>query len=78
MKKLKLLLQQADSQVIKIIELVRIVHTWDLYSLSSTNGFWYIYQVINTSSNAYYVYQEQINEIIGDQEWLNGDMKYWN
>jgi hypothetical protein len=23
---------------------------------------------------AYYVYQEQINEINGDQEWLNGDM----
>jgi hypothetical protein len=22
------------------------------------------------------VYQEQINEIIGDQEWLNGDMNY--
>jgi hypothetical protein len=27
-----------------------------------------------TSSNAYYVYQKQINGIIGDQEWLNGDM----
>ncbi len=39
MNKLKLLLQQADSQVIKIIELVRIVYTWDLYSLSSMNGF---------------------------------------
>jgi hypothetical protein len=27
------------------------------------------------SSNSYYMYQEQINEIIGDQERLNGDMK---
>jgi hypothetical protein len=40
------------------------------------NGFHYIYQVINTSSHAYYMYQEQINEIIGDQEWLNSDMNY--
>jgi hypothetical protein len=39
MNKLKSLLQQADRQVIKIIELVRIVHTWDLYSLLSTTGF---------------------------------------
>jgi hypothetical protein len=39
MNKPKLFLQQADSQVIKIFELVRIVHSWDLYSLSSTNGF---------------------------------------
>jgi hypothetical protein len=74
MNKLNLLLQQADSQTIKIIELVRIVHTWDIFSLSSTAGFGYIYQVIDTSSNSYNVYQEQINEIIGDQEWLNGDM----
>ncbi len=51
-----------------------IVNNWDLYKFKSTKGFQYIYQVINMSSNTYYVYQEQRNEIIGDQEWLNGNI----
>jgi hypothetical protein len=69
-------LKKAQSINIKQIRFIRHIGRLDIYDNSSEYEIeddCYIYEVILENNVTHYVSFRQINDIIGDEEWLQGE-----
>jgi hypothetical protein len=71
-------LTHADNHAIKQIRFVWIINRTMLYAESQeyeNENDRFLYEVFPTKGNKYYVNYTQIHDIVGDEEWLNGEIK---
>jgi hypothetical protein len=69
-------LKKAQSRNIKQIRFIRHIGRLDIYDNSrecEIEDYCYIYEVILENDGTHYVSFRQINDIIGDEEWLQGE-----
>ncbi len=69
-------MKKAQSSNIKQIGFIRHIGRLDIYQNSTEYEIeddCYIYEVILENNVTHYVSFEQINDIIGDEEWLQGE-----
>jgi hypothetical protein len=76
LKKLHKHLMQADNNSIKQVRFIRRILTRKIGSLEYVNEHEkYIYKIHTVKGANYFVNQAQINDIIGDEVWFNGEIK---
>ena len=77
LRKYHTFLTHADNHAIKEIRLVRKMSPTLLYDESREyeNEIWFLYEVFTTKGDKFYVNYMQIHDIVGDEEWLNGEIK---
>ncbi len=69
-------LKKAQSSNIKQIRFIRCIGRFDVYDNSTeyeNEDDCYVYEVILENNVTHYVNFRQINDIIGDEEWLQGE-----
>ncbi len=69
-------LKKAQSSNIKQIRIIRHIGRLDIYDYSreyEIEDDFYIYEVILENNLTHYVSSDQFNDIIGDEEWLQGE-----
>ena len=71
-------LTQADNHAIKQIRFVRRIYRTTLYAESQEDeneNDRFLYEVFPSKGDKYYVNYTQIHDIVGGEEWLNGEIK---
>jgi hypothetical protein len=71
-------LTHADNHPIKQIRFVWRISLTLLYDGSreyENENDWFLYEVFTTKGDKYYVNYMQIHYIVGDEDWLNGEIK---
>jgi hypothetical protein len=70
-------LKKAQSSSIKQIRFIRHIGRLDIYDNSTEYDIednWHIYEIFLENNITHYVSFGQINDIIGDEEWLRGEV----
>jgi hypothetical protein len=78
LRRLQKFLTLADNHAIKQIRFVRIINRTMLYAESQeyeNENDRILYEVFPTKDGKYYVNYMQIHDIVGGEEWLNGEIK---
>ena len=78
LRRLHTFLTHADNHAIKQIGFVRKISLTLLYDGSQeyeNKNDHFLYEVFTTKGDKFYVNYTQIHDIVGDEEWLNGEIK---
>jgi hypothetical protein len=78
MRRLHKFLSHADNHAIKQIRFARRINSTMLYAESQEYGDEndrILYEVFTSKGDKYYVNYTQIHDIVGGEEWLNGEIK---